>query len=111
MNRHQAKSCEFCKKRIFKNEELAREHLAGLLHRKVKFTKPGAFAVAPYICPEGYGWHVGRNHNTLMINFKQGRTKNLAPRKAPDGRLEGQSPKQLLRGQRRVRLQIGRAHV
>jgi hypothetical protein len=42
MNRHPDPSCEFCKKRIFKTEELAREHLARILHRKVKFTKPGA---------------------------------------------------------------------
>ena len=91
MNRHQAKSCEFCKKRIFKNEELAREHLAGILHRKVKFKKPGAFAVAPYMCPEGLGWHVGRNHNTLMINFKNGRTKNVDVRKVSDGRLARKS--------------------
>src|ERR1035438_6386918 len=32
MQRHHDTSCEYCKKRIFKNEELAREHLAGI-HR------------------------------------------------------------------------------
>ena len=91
MQRHHDTSCEYCKKRIFKNEELAREHLAGILHRNVRFTKPGAFAVAPYMCPEGFGWHVGRNHNTLMINLKNGRTKNLAPRKVLNVELDRKS--------------------
>jgi hypothetical protein len=89
MNHHHAKTCGYCKKRIFANERLAREHLAEILHRKVRFTKPGAFAVAPYLCPEGNGWHVGRNHNTIMINFKRGRTKNVdtPTRKVPYGKL------------------------
>jgi hypothetical protein len=43
------------------------------------------------MCPEGFGWHVGRNHNTLMINFKNGRTKNIAPRKVLNVELDRKS--------------------
>jgi hypothetical protein len=77
MKARKPKRCQICKKRSLSTEEEAREHLAGLLRRRTPFRKPGAYAVKPYLCPEGNGWHVGRDPDTLMINFKKGRTRNV----------------------------------
>jgi hypothetical protein len=80
MNHRVPKTCEVCNKKILANEENAREHLGYILHKRMDPTKRGRWATVPYLCPYGNGWHVGRNHETLMINFKKGRTKNVGKR-------------------------------
>lgn len=77
MNYRVPKTCEICRKKILANEEGAREHLGYILSKRIDIRKRGRWATVPYPCPHGNGWHVGRNHNTLMINFKKGRTKNV----------------------------------
>lgn len=71
------KTCEICSKKAMPTEEAAREHLGYLLRRRKRFDKPGGYAVRPYECPHGNGWHVGRDPDTLMISFKKGRTVNV----------------------------------
>lgn len=96
MHERKPKLCEDCSKFIFPNEDQAREHLGHLLRKHRRFTKRGAYAVKPYQCPVGTGWHVGRDHKTLMINFKKGRIFNVD--KKPVQSVEGVSLRRCSKG-------------
>jgi len=61
--------CRECGKRSFRNEADARLYI-GLLLRKAPKSGKGSWAIHPYRCPHEHGWHVGRNHEVLMVSFR-----------------------------------------
>ena len=66
--------CDRCNKLLLPTEEDARIYVGLILtHRSLQ---PVTFALTPYRCPHSpRRWHVGRNTNTLRLDFAAGRVK------------------------------------
>ena len=60
--------CDRCGKIGLRSKTLARIHIGLLLHTR-SFLKPGSFALTPYPCRFGHGWHIGRDPAVLGIDF------------------------------------------
>jgi hypothetical protein len=63
--------CPGCRKWTFFTEARARGYIGHIVRKYHPL--PGTFALQPFQCPRGKGWHVGRNPRVLEIDFTKGR--------------------------------------
>jgi hypothetical protein len=75
--------CDPCSKLGLNNQADARSYI-GLLLRTRRNLKAGSFALHPYLCRHGNGWHVGRNLAVLQLDFARGKGwRRFADHKPP----------------------------
>lgn len=64
--------CPACEKLCLQTEAEARAYIGLLLHTRRRL-KHRSYALHPYHCRAGNGWHVGRNPSVIAMDFSHGR--------------------------------------
>jgi hypothetical protein len=59
--------CNKCGKLSLRTKEDAHNYIGLLLSKKHRTPKCGEHTLAPYPCPRGNGWHVGRDQATAEL--------------------------------------------
>jgi hypothetical protein len=63
--------CSLCGKLSLKTKADAHNYIGLTLSKRWRTPKPGEHTWAPYPCPHGDGWHVGRNPETAELLRKK----------------------------------------